>query len=132
MSLSAHEQAFIGAFVQAPLRERWVFMLSNAKRRQRHLCRLYHGFEVEAKVVEQHKHLATKQAFVSMLLSRGAGGDVYAISTNPHWDAKTFSFSEATHDDGCAWLPATICIYKPKHLAVFCDEYDRYVLFNGA
>ena len=133
MSITMREQEFIDAFVKASLRERWTFMLPVEKRRTRHLCGLYHGFDFEAEVVEKHRHLAEKQEdFVEMLLSRGAGGEVHVISTSPKWDAKVLSFSEATDEEGCAWRPATICVYKPKLLAVFCDEDDRYVLFNGA
>jgi hypothetical protein len=68
-----------------------------------------------------------------MLRQYGAGGPVHVISAHLSCDGKTYLFEEATHHiEGVAWAPSTVCIYNPRTLAVFSDEYDRFVLRNSA
>jgi hypothetical protein len=130
VTVPAAEFEFVRAFVLPSLRERWLYMLQSPKKRQKHLQRLHHGFDFEADHVERLRHHSSHQgAFVAMLKAHGAGNLVQVISTRPFLDGKVFSFEEATSlQDGVAWEPSTICIYVSNRLAVFADEYDRYVL----
>jgi hypothetical protein len=134
--MTALEEAqFVESFVKPSLRARWLYMLDSPKKRSKQLQRLFHGFDFEASIIEEFKGHAAKQGeLISSLIKRGAGGAVHVISANPLLDGKVFRFKEAIandrHDEGCAWAPASICIYEPKRLAVFANEYDHFLLFN--
>ena len=105
-------------------------MLSTPKKREKQLKRLYHDFDFRADIVQ--KFAGSDEAFAAMLRSKGVGLSVYAISTHPKEDGRSFPFEVAISPEGCAWSHGTICIFVPDRFAVFTDEYDRYVLENHA
>ncbi len=133
--MSSEEVQFVESFVKPSFRDRWLYMMNSPNKRSKQLERLFHGFDFEASVIEVFKgHVAKQDEFISALLRRGAGGPVHVISANPILDGKVFTFQAAVakerHDEGCAWDAASICIYNPRHLAVFADEHDHFLLFN--
>ncbi|MCM5680115.1 hypothetical protein M8A51_11280 [Schlegelella sp. S2-27] len=134
MTLPSAEVEFIQMFVKPTLRDRWLHQLDSPKRRSKQLQRLHHGFYFEARSMEHVKHHAAHRAdFIAMLRRYGAGGPVHVISAHSSRDGNAYSFEEAIDpNEGVARSHSTICIYSPKSLAVFADEYDRYVLWNGA
>ena len=122
------EAAFISAFVKPELRERWLFMLSTPKKREKQLKRLYHSFDFQADTVQRFS--GSDEKFLAMLRQKGAGLPVYVISTRPEEDGKLFQFEVSISPYGCVWSYGTICIFVPNRLVVFTNEYDRYVLEN--
>ncbi|WP_367154802.1 hypothetical protein [Methylomonas sp. HYX-M1] len=131
MNLPVAEVEFIQAFVKPTLKDRWLGQLDSPKRRSKQLQRLHHGFDFEARSTEHLKHLHQAD-FIALLRRRRAGGPVHVISAHSSRDGNVYSFDEAIDPNrGVAWSHSTICIYSPKLLAVFADEYDHYVLWNG-
>jgi hypothetical protein len=134
MTLPNAELEFIQTFVKPTLRDRWLQQLGSPAKRLKQLQRLHHGFDFEAVSMQHLKHHASHQTdFIAMLRRYGAGGPVHVISALSSRDGKVYSFEQAIEShEGVAWSPSTVCVYNPRSLAVFADEYDRHVLWRGA
>jgi len=92
----AHETAFIDAFVEREVRERWRTKLSSRKHRGAFLHELAHYVRFEARfisLVEPAKQ--NLQDVLSTLRKQGATDDCYAISECTRLDGKTLKLTDA-------------------------------------
>lgn len=119
------EQRFVAAFVEPNRRERWAEQLSG-KRRKKQLDRLYHHFEFQASSVTKIA-LSPETDLAEILRKRGSPPTCYVISVNPELDGKVVALSEAF---GQRPAVGSVFVCNPEKLALFCDEYDVYLMEN--
>jgi hypothetical protein len=124
---SAVENRFVASFVEPSRRERWAEQLSG-KRRQKQLDRLYHHFEFQASSVTKLK-LSPELNLTDVLAKRGSPSTCYVLSANPEFDGKVFALSQVLAP-GSRPQTASVFVCNPEKLALFCDEYDVYLMEN--
>lgn len=124
---TAVETRFVDSFVEPSRRERWREGLGG-KRRKKQLERLYHHFEFQASSVTKLK-LSPDTDLAALLSKRGSPATCYAISADPQYDAKVFPLTEVL---GVSLRPpiGTVFVCRPEKLALFCDEYEVYLMEN--
>ena len=119
------ETQFVNAFIAPNRRERYVFMLSNSKRRQRLLDQLHHCRDIDPEVA---KSPPSDECIVAHLRKLGAPDSCYVIST------------DATHDGNCLPLETVFAEYVSGHamliscvpgvLGCFVDEYGSATILR--
>lgn len=123
------EEATIQAFVVAPRRGRYLFLLSNPKRRREGLDKLNHCRDLDPRHV---RWLGGGEDAVEALLAAGAGAQAYAISGHAAIDARWLPLAEAVHEAAMGGYATLLCCV-PGKLAYFYDEVGerRALLSRG-
>lgn len=86
---SAHELAFIEAFVKPNRRDRWREMLAKPKKRKKFVAALDHTTDIDERhAIEIPPSSQSADEIIKALKDRGAPRTCYAISSNPDLDGK--------------------------------------------
>jgi hypothetical protein len=122
MTMHAHEDAIIRAFISPARRARWLESLASPKRRVRMLDRLNHCRDIDERYATP---LAAKANVVALLKSRGAPALCYVLSAGPvTLDGREMPLEEAVKEaEACGWGTIIGCL--PGQLACYHDECDE-------
>jgi len=131
-----HEDSFIKAFILPTRQERFLTLISNAKKRSKFTAELGHfrwfdpafatplKWQVDPKLPLWERHLQGKHRIVELLKSKGAGQSCWVISNQSSKDAREVDLDKGVEDisDGCILS----CI--PGQLAYFEGEEESLLL----
>jgi hypothetical protein len=126
--LTDWELPFINTFVKPDLRERWLFMHSSEKRRRKLLVRLHHHFDFQAREISKLACRNTEE-MAKLLKKKSGTTSCYVVSTAPNLDGKIVTFQHLLSYE-VGWPDSSVYVFDRTRLALFCDEYDSYLLAN--
>ncbi len=130
MNQSEHEEAMVKAFIVPSKRERWLYLLTNPKRRRTALDALYHFHDRDDRfVIRWPPRHDTSANRAETLRGYGAPDTCWVISTSDSLDAREMLLDEALGE--CIGYGEGILIScVPGKLAFFEGEgpEDRCIL----
>jgi len=124
-----HEEAAVRAFIQKPLQERALFLLSHKARRRDYTHELAHFKWLDERFAHKIPPTVahTFKEKIALLHSKGAGLTVWSISEDPEIDGKELDLKVAMeHIYGREIGTLLSCI--PGKLGYFEDEEESFLL----
>lgn len=114
------EAAFVSAFIVKERRDRYLYLLSSSRRRERILSNLYHCRDIDPRY-SREVTTTGGTSLEEQLRMAGAPDECYVISTDDNHDGRELDLRDVLEEYVAGNAMLISCV--PGRLGCFVDEY---------